>query len=322
MAVSDGSIFSYPDATHWDGTFVGVRRCIRLLGARRLLFTIIVTAQLNGADGARLLLFALHSDVWSFFSQCGRFCHSGFADKSGRLSLPTDSLIFSFWAAAIVLIYTSQIMSVRRRRSSGASATNANNHQDSRRTTHAPTQPIDEGEQETIVKNLRANTIKITNELCNIVILACAGAAALTVIFPLLIAYVDNSTRDEPKGDLGSHLLYTSQSCLSHCLMAYIAHVSKFPLRWNPSFAVRTASTHSALYASAVISTVVQLLFVGHMNWDALGGGPSSVDPVTIGQMIGNLCTLLAALFVAMDSVSTEDVLRKHDGSRYGFKSL
>jgi hypothetical protein len=215
-------------------------------------------------------------------------------------------------------------MSIRRRRSSGATDAN-NNHQDQRPTIHAPTQPIDEGEQETIVKNLRANTIKITNELCNIVVLACTGAAALTVIFPLLIAYVDNPTsRDEPKGDLGSHLLYmyTLESCLSHCLMAYIAHVSKFPLRWNPSFAVRTASTHSALYASAVISTVAQLLFVGYMNWDALGGGPSSVDPVTIGQMIGNLCTLLAALFVAMDSVSTEDVLRKHDGSRYGFKSL
>lgn len=214
-------------------------------------------------------------------------------------------------------------MSIRRRRSSVASATDANNHQDQRRTTiHAPTQPIDEGEQETIVKNLRANTIKITNELCNIVVLACAGAAALTVIFPSLIAYVDNatSTRDESKDDHHLHVLYTSESCLSHCLMAYISHVSKFPLRWNPSFDVRTASTHSALYASAVLSTVVQLLFVGYMNWDALGGG--GADPVTIGQMIGNLCTLLAALFVAMDSVSTEDVLRKHDGSRYGFKSL
>eukprot|EP00563_Minutocellus_polymorphus_P017777 CAMPEP_0197724430 /NCGR_PEP_ID=MMETSP1434-20131217/6357_1 /TAXON_ID=265543 /ORGANISM="Minutocellus polymorphus, Strain CCMP3303" /LENGTH=216 /DNA_ID=CAMNT_0043309791 /DNA_START=30 /DNA_END=680 /DNA_ORIENTATION=- len=216
-------------------------------------------------------------------------------------------------------------MSIRRRRNPATGQ--ANNQQDP---STQPTQPMDEGEQYKLVKNLRANSIKITNELCNIVVLACVGTGALTVIFPLLIAYVDSTSRDEPKDDNHqsyspgpSHLLYTMTSCLSHCLMAYIAHTSKFPLRWNPSlFSVRTASTHSVLYAPAVMSVVVQLLFAGYMNWDALGRGPSSADPVTIGQMIGNLCTLIAALFVAMDSVSTEVVLRKHDGSRYGFKSL
>jgi hypothetical protein len=213
-------------------------------------------------------------------------------------------------------------MSIRRRNP----ATDASSRQDQgTRQNH----PIDESEQEKIVKNLRRNTIKITNELCNIVVVACMGAGVLTVIFPLLIAHADSSTRDEPNDDNDqstpldlSHLLYTMASCLSHCLMAYIAHVSKFPLRWNPSHPVRSVSMHSGLYLSAVASVVVLVLWVGYLNRDAINGGSSSVDPVSVGQMIGNICTLLAALFVAMDSTSTEDVLRKHDGSRYGFKSL
>lgn len=215
-------------------------------------------------------------------------------------------------------------MSIRRRNnpaSATSTSSDASNWQDQ---DTQPVQPIDESEQNKIVKNLRANTIKITNELCNVVVLACMGAGALTVIFPMLIAYTDSSANDRPNERNNhhssppslSHLLYTITSCLSHCLMAHIAHVSKFPLRWNPSYPVRSATTHSGLYASAVASVVFQGLCVGYLNWD------SSVDPVTIGQMIGNLCTLIAALFVAMDSTSTEDVLRKHDGSRYGFKSL
>ena len=218
-------------------------------------------------------------------------------------------------------------MSIRRRRNpASATGSDANIRQDNQ-----PVQPIDENEQDKIVKNLRANTIQITNELCNVVVLACIGAGALTVIFPLMIAYADSSSTDEEPNDDNnnhqslpgvSHLIYTTISCLSHCVMAYIAHISKFPLRWNPSHPVRSASTHSGLYASAVASVVSLGLLVGYLNWNSLGGGTSSVDPVTIGQMIGNLCTLIAALFVAMDSISTEDVLRKHDGSRYGFKSL
>ena len=224
-----------------------------------------------------------------------------------------------------------QTMSIRRRRNPASATTNnASNRQDQ---DTQPVQPIDESEQAKIVKNLRANTIKITNELCNVVVLACMGAGALTVIFPLLIAYADHSSASDGPNEhsnhqsspLGlSHVLYTITSCLSHCLMAHIAAAAKFPPRWNPSYPVRTVSTHSGLYASAVASVVLQALLVGYLNWDSMvgGGSSSSVDPVTIGQMIGNLCTLIAALFVAMDSTSTEDVLRKHDGSRYGFKSL
>ena len=213
-------------------------------------------------------------------------------------------------------------MSIRRRNnpaSATSTSSDASNRQDQ---DTQPVQPIDESEQDKIVKNLRANTIKITNELCNVVVLACMGAAALTVIFPLLIACADSSANDVPNEHNNhhssppglSHLLYTITSCLSHCLMAHIAHVSKFPLKWNPSFPVRSALKFPL--RSAVASVVFQALCVGYLNWD------SSVDPVTIGQMIGNLCTLIAALFVSMDSTSTEDVLRKHDGSRYGFKSL
>ena len=220
-------------------------------------------------------------------------------------------------------------MSIRRRRDP-TSANDASNRQDQGT---QPVHPIDESEQEKIVKNLRANTIKITNELCNVVVLACMGAGALAVIIPLLIAHVDGkSANDEPMDDANhqsllsgsSHVLYTITSCLSHCLMGYIAHVSKFPMGWNPSHPVRSASMQSSLYASAVASVIFQGLFVAYLNRVSLGGGgdSSSVDPVTVGQMIGNLCTLIAALFVAMDSISTEDVLRKHDGSRYGFKSL
>ena len=216
-------------------------------------------------------------------------------------------------------------MSIRRRRDPASATTSTNSASNRQDQDTQPVQPIDESEQAKIVKNLRANTIKITNELCNVVVLACMGAGALTVIFPLLIAYADHSSASDGPNEhinhhsspLGlSHLLYTITSCLSHCLMAHIAAAAKFPPRWNPSYPVRTVSTHSGLYASAVASVVFQALCVGYLNWD------SSVDPVTIGQMIGNLCTLIAALFVAMDSTSTEDVLRKHDGSRYGFKSL
>ena len=219
-------------------------------------------------------------------------------------------------------------MSIRRRNKPASATTGSSDASNRQDQDTQPVQPIDESEQDKIVKNLRANTIKITNELCNVVVLACMGAAALTVILPLLIAYADSSANDVPNEHNNhhssppglSHLLYTITSCLSHCLMAHIAHVSKFPLRWNPSYPVRSATTHSGLYASAVASVVFQALCVGYLNWDSETS--SSVDPVTIGQMIGNLCTLIAALFVAMDSTSTEDVLRKHDGSRYGFKSL
>ena len=212
-------------------------------------------------------------------------------------------------------------MSIRRRHNpASATSSDASNRQGQ---DTKPVQPIDESEQDKIVKNLRANTIKMTNELCNVVVLACMGAGALTVIFPLLIAYADHSdgpnehNNYQPSPPGLSHLLYTITSCLSHCLMAHIAHVSKFPLRWNPSYPVR--ASHSGLYVSAVASMLF-LLCVGYLNWGSETS--SSVDPVTIGQMIGNLCTLIAALFVAMDSTSTEDVLRKHDGSRCGFKSL
>ena len=178
-------------------------------------------------------------------------------------------------------------MSIRRRRNpASATGSDANIRQDNQ-----PVQPIDENEQDKIVKNLRANTIQITNELCNVVVLACIGAGALTVIFPLMIAYADSSSTDEEPNDDNnnhqslpgvSHLIYTTISCLSHCVMAYIAHISKFPLRWNPSHPVRSASTHSGLYASAVASVVSLGLLVGYLNWNSLGGGTSSVDPVTI----------------------------------------
>mmetsp|Transcript_2245 Transcript_2245/g.4588 ORF Transcript_2245/g.4588 Transcript_2245/m.4588 type:complete len:234 (-) Transcript_2245:620-1321(-) len=213
----------------------------------------------------------------------------------------------------------------RRNKASGSTADASTNSQLQQQQPKA--QPIDENEQRDVVQKLRAETIRITNDLCNVVVTACLGAGVLTVVTPLLIAYVDKisavngdisgEVEDGTSGTSALNIPYTILSLAGHIVMAYIGQRAKIPTGWTPSFPIRTAKTHRGMHILAVILLVMELVFVLYLNQYS-----AAIDPISVGQFTGNVCTLLAAFFVAMDSIASEDVMRKHDGSRYSFKTL